>query len=356
MPNPYDAAYHESINNPEGFWGKVAEDCRWFKKWDKVLDNSRQPFSRWFVGGEMNTCYNALDYHIDEQKRGDRTALIYDSPVTETIRHITYAELRDQTALFAGALVGSGVEKGDRVIIYMPMIPEAVVAMLACARIGAIHSVVFGGFAAKELATRIDDARPKLIVSASCGIEGQKIIDYKPLLDAAIDIAASKPDKCIIFQRPQKKAPLTAGRDIEWADAVKAASPADCVTVLATDPLYILYTSGTTGQPKGVVRDNGGHMVALKWTMKAIYDIDKDDVWWAASDVGWVVGHSYIVYAPLFKGCTSVLFRRKTGRDPGCRRFLADHFPAQGKGHVYGPHRLPCHQEGGSEGGVDPEI
>ncbi len=311
MQNPYDAAYQESINNPEGFWGKVAEDCRWFKKWDKVLDNSRQPFSRWFVGGEMNTCYNALDYHIDEQNRGDRTALIYDSPVTETIRHITYAELRDQTALFAGALVDSGVGKGDRVIIYMPMIPEAVVAMLACARIGAIHSVVFGGFAAKELATRIDDARPKLIVSASCGIEGQKIIEYKPLLDAAIDIATSKPDKCIIFQRPQRKAPLKAGRDIEWADAMKSSSPADCVTMLATDPLYILYTSGTTGQPKGVVRDNGGHMVALKWTMKAIYDIDKDDVWWSASDVGWVVGHSYIVYAPLFKGCTSVIFEGK---------------------------------------------
>ncbi|MGM0402666.1 MAG: propionyl-CoA synthetase [Thermodesulfobacteriota bacterium] len=311
MPTRYNAAYEESINDPEGFWGKAAEDCRWFKKWDKVLDDSRKPFYRWFVGGEMNTCYNALDYHVDERGRGEKVALIYDSPVTDTIQHITYAELRDRVALFAGVLTTAGVEKGDRVIIYMPMIPEAVVAMLACARIGAIHSVVFGGFAAKELATRIDDARPKLIVSASCGIEGQKVIDYKPLLDTAIDIAASKPQKCIIYQRPQCKAPLTPGRDIDWSDAMKESSPVDCAAVLATDPLYILYTSGTTGQPKGVVRDNGGHMVALKWTMKAIYDIDEDDVWWAASDVGWVVGHSYIVYAPLFKGCTSVLFEGK---------------------------------------------
>ena len=311
MSNPYEDAYRQSIDDPEKFWGNAAEDCHWFKKWDKVLDDSARPFYRWFVGGEMNTCYNALDYHVDERGRGDRTALIYDSPVTETIARYTYAELRDEVALFAGVLAGKGVQKGDRVILYMPMIPEALVSMLACARIGAIHSVVFGGFAAKELATRIDDARPRLIVSASCGIEGQKVIPYKPLLDSAINIAASKPETCIIYQRPQVAAELTTGRDIDWAEAMKGASPVDCVPVMATDPLYILYTSGTTGQPKGVVRDNGGHMVALKWTMKAIYDIDEDDVWWAASDVGWVVGHSYIVYAPLFKGCTSVLFEGK---------------------------------------------
>ena len=311
MSNPYETAYRQSIDDPEKFWGNAAEDCHWFKKWDTVLDDSARPFYRWFVGGEMNTCYNALDYHVDERGRGDRTALIYDSPVTETIARYTYAELRDEVALFAGVLAGKGVQKGDRVILYMPMIPEALVSMLACARIGAVHSVVFGGFAAKELATRIDDARPRLIVSASCGIEGQKVIPYKPLLDSAINIAASKPETCIIYQRPQVAAELTPGRDIDWAEAMKTASPVDCVPVMATDPLYILYTSGTTGQPKGVVRDNGGHMVALKWTMKAIYDIDEDDVWWAASDVGWVVGHSYIVYAPLFKGCTSVLFEGK---------------------------------------------
>ncbi len=311
MSNRYDAVYRQSINDPEGFWGEVAEDCHWFKKWDKVLDTSQAPIYRWFTGGELNTCYNALDFHVDHRGRGDRLALIYDSPVTQTIKKYTYAELRDEVARFAGALAGKGVTKGDRVIIYMPMIPEAVIAMLACARIGAIHSVVFGGFAAKELATRIDDAMPKVIVSASCGIEGQRVIAYKPLLDEAIEIASEKPEACIIFQRPQVEAPLTPGRDTSWQEAITSATPADCVTVAATDPLYILYTSGTTGQPKGVVRDNGGHAVALKWTMKAIYDIDEDDVWWAASDVGWVVGHSYIVYAPLFKGCTSVLFEGK---------------------------------------------
>ncbi len=328
MSNPYETAYHQSINDPEGFWGQAAEDCHWFKKWDKVLDDTNIPFYRWFAGAEMNTCYNALDCHVDVEGRGERTALIYDSPVTNTVTRYTYAALRDETALFAGVLAGAGVTKGDRVIIYMPMIPEALVAMLACARIGAVHSVVFGGFAAKELATRIDDARPRLIVSASCGIEGQKIIPYKPLLDAAIDIAAAKPETCVIYQRPQETAPLTPGRDINWVDAMKTASPADCVPVLATDPLYILYTSGTTGQPKGVVRDNGGHMVALKWSMKAIYDIDADDVWWAASDVGWVVGHSYIVYAPLFKGCTTVLFEGKPVGTPDAGvfwRIIAQH-------------------------------
>ncbi len=328
MSNPYETTYQESINNPEEFWGKAAEDCYWLKKWDKVLDDTKKPFYRWFTGGEMNTCYNALDCHVDVEGRGDRTALIYDSPVTNTVARYTYAELRDEVALFAGGLSRLGATKGDRIIIYMPMIPEAVIAMLACARIGAIHSVVFGGFAAKELATRIDDARPKIIVSASCGIEVKKIIPYKPLLDAAIDIASSKPEKCVIFQRTQLTAQLTKDRDIDWGDLMKESSPAACVPVLATDPLYILYTSGTTGQPKGVVRDNGGHMVALKWSMKAIYDIDKDDVWWSASDVGWVVGHSYIVYAPLFKGCTTVIFEGKPVGTPDAGvfwRIIAQH-------------------------------
>jgi propionyl-CoA synthetase len=310
MTNLYDEAYQQSIEDPEGFWGKAAEDIHWFKKYDKVLDDTNKPMYRWFTGGEMNTCYNALDFHID-RGRGDRVALIYDSPVTDTLKQFTYSELRDEVAKFAGVLADQGVVKGDRVIIYMPMIPEAAIAMLACARIGAIHSVVFGGFAANELATRINDAAPKVIVSASCGIEVTRVIKYKPLLDEAIDLSSSKPEKCIIFQRPQEIAALTPGRDIDWVTAMADAKPVDCVPVAATDPLYILYTSGTTGQPKGVVRDNGGHAVALKWTMKAIYDIDEDDVWWAASDVGWVVGHSYIVYAPLFKGCTTIFFEGK---------------------------------------------
>jgi len=310
MTNPYEAAFEQSIHDPEGFWAKAAEDCHWYKRWDKVLDDSNKPFYRWFTGGRINTCYNALDYHID-QGRGENLALIYDSPVTDTIRKYTYTGLRDEVAGFAGVLKAQGVEKGDRVLIYMPMIPEAAVAMLACARIGAIHSVVFGGFAAMELATRINDAKPKVIVSASCGIEVKKVIPYKPLLDSAISMSANKPKKCIIFQRSMERASMVAGRDIDWSEAMTTASPADCVPVAATDPLYILYTSGTTGQPKGVVRDNGGHVVALKWTMKNIYNMDIGDVFWAASDVGWVVGHSYIVYAPLFKGCTTILFEGK---------------------------------------------
>ena len=310
MIQTYQDAYDESISNPDQFWQKAAEECFWYKKWDKVLDDGNKPFYRWFKGGVTNTCYNALDYHI-ERGRGERTALIYDSPVTQTVKEYTYNALRDEVALFAGVLADRGVEKGDRVIIYMPMIPEAAVAMLACARIGAIHSVVFGGFAANELATRINDARPKIIVSASCGVEGKKIIPYKPLLDAAIDVSQSKPTHCIVYQRPMEKAAMIPGRDVDYADAMEKATPVDCVPVAATDPLYILYTSGTTGQPKGVVRDNGGHMVALKWSMKAVYGVDEDDVWWAASDVGWVVGHSYIVYGPLFKGCTTILFEGK---------------------------------------------
>jgi propionyl-CoA synthetase len=310
MTNPYQSAFDRSIQSPNEFWGDAAENIAWVKRWDKVLDDSKPPFYRWFIGGQLNTCYNALDYHV-ENGRGDQVALIYDSPVTDTIKSYTYTALRDEVALFAGALQNQGVQKGDRVIIYMPMIPEAAIAMLACARLGAVHSVVFGGFAAKELATRINDAKPKVIVSASCGIEVKKVIAYKPLLDGAIDMADYKPEKCIIFRRPMSKADMTAGRDIDWDEAVAAAQPADCVTVEATDPLYILYTSGTTGQPKGVVRDNGGHAVALKWTMSNIYNVEAGDTYWAASDVGWVVGHSYIVYGPLLAGCTTILFEGK---------------------------------------------
>ena len=310
MANPYEIAHKQSLEDPDGFWGAAAEDCHWNKKWDCVLDDSNPPFFRWFSGGRMNTCYNALDYHI-ENGRGEQNAMIYDSPVTKTIKKYTYSQLRDEVARFAGALAAQGVVKGDRVLIYMPMIPEAVIAMLACARIGAVHSVVFGGFASKELAVRINDAKPRVIVSASCGIEVARVIAYKPLLDAAIDMAETKPECCIIKQRPMEAAALIDGRDLDWDDVMAKAQPHDCVPVAATDPLYILYTSGTTGVPKGVVRDNGGHMVALKWTMKAIYNVDAGDVYWAASDVGWVVGHSYIVYGPLLKGCTTILFEGK---------------------------------------------
>lgn len=310
MANPYEIAHNQSIEDPNGFWGAAAEDCHWYKKWNMVLDDTNKPFFRWFSGGEMNTCYNALDYHI-ENGRGEQNAIIYDSPVTDTIKKFTYNQLRDEVALFAGALAAQGVSKGDRVLIYMPMIPEAVIAMLASARIGAVHSVVFGGFAAKELAVRINDAKPKVIVSASCGIEVKRVIAYKPLLDAAIEMAEAKPDYCIVKQRPMENASMTDGRDLDWDDVTATAQPHDCVPVAATDPLYILYTSGTTGVPKGVVRDNGGHMVALKWTMGAVYNVEAGDVYWAASDVGWVVGHSYIVYGPLLKGCTTIVFEGK---------------------------------------------
>jgi propionyl-CoA synthetase len=320
MTNAYQTAYDRSINQPDEFWGEAARDISWVKPWDKVLDDSNKPFYRWFSGGRLNTCYNAVDLHIDEG-RGDQPALIYDSPVTATIRTYTYSELRDEIALFAGALQSQGVSKGDRVVIYMPMIPEAAIAMLACARIGAVHSVVFGGFAANELATRIDDAKPKVIVSASCGIEIKKIIPYKPLLDGAIEMAAHKPDKCIILQRAMEKATLNPKRDLSWHEAMADAQPADCVPVEATDPLYILYTSGTTGEPKGVVRDNGGHAVALKWTMKYIYDVKAGDVYWAASDVGWVVGHSYIVYGPLLAGCTTIVYEGKPVFTPDAGAF-----------------------------------
>ncbi len=314
----YQTAYDESIGNPEKFWGAAGNDIAWNKKFTRVLDDSNKPFYRWFPDGEMNTCYNAVDLHV-EQGRADQAAIIYDSPMTGVVERITYGQLLDQVSTFAGALRGLGIERGDRVIIYMPMIPQAAVAMLACARIGAIHSVVFGGFASNELAIRIDDAKPKVIVSASCGIEGKKVIDYKPLLDRAIDLAKNKPQACVIYQREQVKAPLTAGRDHDWNEVMVGARPATCVSVRATDPLYILYTSGTTGMPKGVVRDNGGHAVALKWSMKNVYGVQPGDVFWAASDVGWVVGHSYIVYGPLLYGCTTIMYEGKPvgTPDPG---------------------------------------
>ncbi|MDE0341905.1 MAG: propionyl-CoA synthetase [Deltaproteobacteria bacterium] len=325
--NRYMDVYQRALDDPEGFWAEAAEDIHWDKRWERVLDDSRPPFYRWFTGGALNTCYNALDVHV-EQGNGDRAALIYDSPVTDGGKVFTYAELRDAVANFAGALRHHGVGAGDRVIIYMPMVPEAVVAILACARLGAVHSVVFGGFAANELATRIDDAKPKVMVSASCGIEVNRVIEYKPLLDEAIRLAGHKPGACLILQRPQAEAAMTAGRDVDWNEAVAAAEPAECVSVAATDPLYILYTSGTTGQPKGIVRDNGGHAVALKWSMKNVYNVDEGEVYWAASDVGWVVGHSYIVYAPLLKGCTTVLYEGKPvgTPDPGAFwRVISEH-------------------------------
>ena len=328
MSNAFDDAYRRSMDDPEGFWGDVAEDVRWIKKWDRVLDSSNKPFYRWFSGAEVNTCFNEVDRHVEEG-RADQLALIYDSPVTgNTVRTYTYKQLLDEVAGFAGVLKANGVEKGDRVLIYMPMVPEAAIAMLACARIGAIHSVVFGGFASNELAVRIDDAKPKVIVSATCGIEVGRVIEYMPLLNGAIDMAAHKPNHCIILERPEFKTVLSEGRDIDWATAMESAVPAECVPVLATDPLYILYTSGTTGEPKGVVRDNGGHLVALKWSMKNIYGVDPGDVYWAASDVGWVVGHSYIVYAPLFHGCTTILYEGKPVGTPDAGAFwrvISDH-------------------------------
>jgi propionyl-CoA synthetase len=314
----YQEKYRQSIERPAEFWAEAAEAVHWYKKWDRVLDDSRPPFYRWFSGGVVNSCYNALDRHV-ENGRAEQAALIYDSPVTNTVESFTYRELRDEVARFAGVLAGQGVTKGDRVIIYMPMVPQAVIAMLACARIGAIHSVVFGGFAANELATRIDDAKPKVMVSASCGIEINRVVPYKPLLDAAIELAAHTPEKCIILQRPQAEAPMVEGRDLDWSELMAQARPVDCVPIAATDPLYILYTSGTTGIPKGVVRDNGGHLVALKWSMQYIYGVEPGEVYWAASDVGWVVGHSYSVYAPLFHGCTTILYEGKPvgTPDPG---------------------------------------
>ncbi len=323
----YIDTYNRSLQDPDGFWGEAAEAISWDKKWDKVLDDSNKPFYRWFTGAMLNTCYNAVDRHV-ENGRGDQAAIIYDSPVTDSKRTISYSELQNQVSRIAGAMKARGVQKGDRVLIYMPMIPEAVMGMLACARIGAVHSVVFGGFASKELATRIDDAKPTMVLSASCGIEVKRIVDYKTLLDDAIDLSENKPGSVMIYQRPQHQAPMQEGRDIDWVAACDAAEPADCVSVAATDPLYILYTSGTTGVPKGVVRDNGGHAVAMQWSMKNIYNMEPGEVFWAASDVGWVVGHSYIVYAPLFNGNTTLVYEGKPvgTPDPGAFwRVISEH-------------------------------
>ena len=328
MPtSAFTATYRKSLDSPREFWADAANDIEWTRTWDTVLDADATPAARWFVGGELNTCYNALDRHADGG-RGAQPALIFDSGVTGRTETFTYRDLRDRVALFAGVLERSGVARGDRVVIYMPMIPQAVIAMLACARLGAVHSVVFGGFAARELAVRIDDCAPKVIVSASCGLEVNRVIEYKPLLDSAIEIAAHKPDHCIIFQREMVEATMQPGRDLDWKEEIATATPQHCVPVAATDPLYILYTSGTTGQPKGIIRDNGGHAVALKWSMQNIYDVSPGEVYWAASDVGWVVGHSYIVYAPLLHGCTTVLYEGKPVGTPDAGAFwrvIADH-------------------------------
>jgi propionyl-CoA synthetase len=318
--NDYQTAYERSLRDPEGFWAEAAGEISWYRRWDRVLDTSRAPFVRWFPGGELNTCYNAVDRHV-ARGRGTQKALIYDSPVTGTVQSFTYAELQAQVAGVAGALRALGVGKGDRVLIYMPGVPEAVFAMLACARIGAIHSVVFGGFASKELATRIDDAKPKLIVWASCGIEPARIVAYKPLLDRALELAAHSPERTMVLQRPQHEAALISGRDVEWREAIDRGQPADCVPVLATDPLYIHYTSGTTGIPKGVVRDNGGHAVALKWSMSHVFSVGSGEVYWAASDIGWTVGHGFIVYAPLLHGATTILYEGKPVGTPDAGAF-----------------------------------
>jgi propionyl-CoA synthetase len=320
MTDPFSAIQSAARENPQAFWAEAAKDVAWMTPYTRILNDDNPPFYRWFEGGTLNSCYNALDRHVAEG-RGDQAALIYDSPVTKTKKTYTYQELTDQVAAFAGAMKAQGVGYGDRVIIYMPMIPEAVIAMLAATRIGAVHSVVFGGFAASELAKRIDDCSPKMIVSASCGIEPNRIVEYKPLLDGAIELAANKPEKCIIFQRDMVEASMVAGRDLDWHDALSGSAPADCVAVDSSDPCYILYTSGTTGVPKGVVRSTAAHIVALKWSMKNIYDTDPGDVYWAASDVGWVVGHSYIVYAPLFHGCTTMLYEGKPVGTPDAGAF-----------------------------------
>ncbi len=325
----YRAVHDRSIQDPEGYWAEQAPLVSWIKKPQQVLDTSHAPFYRWFPDATLNTCYNALDRHA-VAGHADRTALIYDSPVTDTKKSFSYAELLEKVAAFAGVLTGFGVQKGDRVVIYMPMIPETVVAMLACARIGAVHSVVFGGFAPHELAVRIDDARPTVVVTASCGVEPSRVVEYKPMLDRALELADHKPAACIVKQRAQATATLVEGRDVDWDVAMKAGAtdPAGCVTVAATDPLYVLYTSGTTGKPKGIVRDHGGHAVAMAWSLPNVYDIREGQVWWAASDVGWVVGHSYIVYAPLIAGATTVLYEGKPVGTPDAGAFwrvIAEH-------------------------------
>ncbi len=310
MKNSFDKIYQESIQNPEEFWKNVSDDVFWFKKPTRILNKSNPPFYKWFEDGVTNTCYNAIDVHIDNGN-GDKTALIYDSPITNSKAKFTYSELKEKISKFAGALDNQGIKKGDRVIIYMPMIPEAVIAMLACGRIGAIHSVVFGGFASNELASRIDDSEAKILITASCGFEPGRTVEYRPLVDGALRLAKHKVEKVILFQRKDHEVKLNSPLEISWQEALSNAKYKDCVEIGSNEFAYILYTSGTTGIPKGIVRDVGGHIVALKWTMKNIYNINEDDVWWSASDIGWIVGHSYIIYAPLFKGCTTVLFEGK---------------------------------------------
>ena len=310
MNQKFSEIYSNSIKNPEEFWKKISEEMFWFKKPSKILNKSNPPFYKWYEDGITNSCYNALDIHVDNG-RGDRTALIYDSPITGNKNKFTYKELKAKVSRFAGALQNQGITKGDRIIIYMPMIPEAVIAMLACARIGAIHSVVFGGFASNELASRIDDSKAKILLTASCGFEPGKTVEYKPLVDEALKLASHNIEKLILFQRSGHEVSLNAPKEISWEESLSNAKDVDCVEMNSNEFAYILYTSGTTGVPKGIVRDIGGHIAALKWTMKNIYNIDQDDVWWSASDIGWIVGHSYIVYAPLFKGCTTILFEGK---------------------------------------------
>ena len=305
-----DEIHARSLADPHGFWAEAAEGVEWFRRWDRVRDDSHAPLVRWFAGGVTNTCHNALDRHV-AAGRGDQPALVYDSAMTGLVRAFSYRELRDEVARFAGGLAGLGVGHGDRVLLYMPMVPEAVVAMLACARLGAIHSVVFGGFAARELATRIDDARPKVVLSASCGLEPGRVVAYGPLLEGALELSATKPERVIVLQRPELEQSLRRGRDLDWLEFAAHADPVDCAPVAATDPLYVLYTSGTTGKPKGVVRDHGGHAVALTWSLRHVYGMAPGETFWAASDIGWVVGHSYIVYAPLLLGCTTVLYEGK---------------------------------------------
>jgi propionyl-CoA synthetase len=322
----YSDAFRRSLDDPDGFWGEAADAVNWVREPRVVCDNAAAPFVRWFPDGVLNTCYNALDRHV-LGGRGDQVALIHDSAVSGTVNKLTYRQLRDQVALFAGVLASLGVSRGDRVVIYMPMVPEAVVAMLACARLGAVHSVVFGGFAPRELADRINDAEPVVIVAGSCGVEPTRIVEYKPMVDAAIEIATHKPRHCVIFQREQCRAAM-GPTDVDWHEAMANATPADCVPVDATDPLYILYTSGTTGRPKGIVRDNGGHAVALLWSISNVFGLKPGEVWWTASDVGWVVGHSYIVYAPLLLGATTVLFEGKPVGTPDAGAFwrvIAEH-------------------------------
>jgi len=323
----YELAYAASVHDPEGFWAAAASALHWDTPWERVLDDSAAPLSRWFTGGELNTCYNAIDRHV-LGGRAAQAAVIYDSPVTGVKRTISYRELRDEVARFAGLLRSLGVERGDRVILYMPMTPETLIGMYACARIGAVHSVVFGGFAPHELAVRIDDAQPKVVLTASCGVEVQRVVPYKPLLDEALRIAAHQPAHCVVLQRDTLRCELVPGRDLDWHDSARDASPVDCVPLAATDPLYILYTSGTTGQPKGVVRDNGGHAAALLWSMQHVYGVQPGEVFWAASDFGWAVGHSYIVYAPLLAGCTTVVHEGKPVGTPDAGEFwrvIAEH-------------------------------